>query len=60
MKSKKQNKKNQLELDFKSDIKDSVKSIKPDGGKIIYLGKYANHREGDLIDKIISLSDHIK
>ena len=57
MKSK--DKKNQLELEFKCDKKDSVKSSKLETGKIIYLNKYPSNRESELINKIISLSNHI-
>jgi len=60
MKNKKQNKQNQLELDFRSEDRDSVKSSKADKGKVIYLGKYTTHREHELLNKIISLSNHLR
>lgn len=53
------NKKNQLELEFNCDNKDSVKSSKQETGKIIYLNKYTTKRESELLNKIISLSNHI-
>ena len=59
MRAKRQNNKSQLELSFKLECNDFIESNKIDSGKIIHMDKYIKKKEVEMINKIISLSDHL-